>query len=385
MDVHLYNSNTPTWLGRSVDGDSSGVPPANVPAGRIVHSLELYNSKPLKIWANTPTAAFSDGEVFSRRSFPGRVFAGRIVHKETNNSRLLKIRATINVRTGDSNPVPRILNRTRCLIFTLVEMLVVVAIITVLAAMLLPALKNATNTARQALCISNQRQLALAFSGYQADFYDYYPSGTDADNNSLIWNGVLESLGYLPTLYRKTDVGGLYEPGGSLFCPVLQRRFEEWVGAGGRPGRQYMHNGRACTTEKCYFSYAMPYNAGDAYNPGNGCVPIGGRCAKASLGLPKISNVKFQYVKSQPTQTMLTLEWCNTYSAAVNKFSISVKEVGRANWFNGIDNYLVHNNNANVLYLDGHASPVRGDMIKRAFDSYASTAEDSFFNLQLGR
>jgi len=50
--------------------------------------------------------------------------------------------------------------------FTLIELLVVIAIIAILAALLLPALAAAKKRAMQASCLSNQKQLALAWTMY---------------------------------------------------------------------------------------------------------------------------------------------------------------------------------------------------------------------------
>ena len=86
--------------------------------------------------------------------------------------------------------------------FTLVELLVVVAIIALLLGILLPALGRARQVARTSVCASNIRQLHLANTGYAGEWRGYYvPASEDIHDGfggRKRWHGERNSPGVSP-------------------------------------------------------------------------------------------------------------------------------------------------------------------------------------------
>lgn len=91
-------------------------------------------------------------------------------------------------------------------LFTLIELLVVIAIIAILAAMLMPALRGAKNTAQRMTCASQERQLAIATVSYLADYGNHQPLyATYADTGGSLAQEYLYFVALAPYL----NIGGV--------------------------------------------------------------------------------------------------------------------------------------------------------------------------------
>lgn len=103
--------------------------------------------------------------------------------------------------------------------FTLIEMLVVIAIIGILAALLMPTLQGALETARQTGCLNNKKQIGTAFSLYAEDNrflpdYQYPDYDGDGVQEFTRWYNLRLIGRYISTIENNT--GNRVE---LLFCP----------------------------------------------------------------------------------------------------------------------------------------------------------------------
>jgi prepilin-type N-terminal cleavage/methylation domain-containing protein/prepilin-type processing-associated H-X9-DG protein len=91
--------------------------------------------------------------------------------------------------------------------FTLIELLVVIAIIAILAAILFPVFAKVREKARAIACVSNEKQIGLAFTQYIQDNDEKFPCGnfTTTNGNHLGWVGQVQSYTKSNGLFRCPD------------------------------------------------------------------------------------------------------------------------------------------------------------------------------------
>jgi len=98
--------------------------------------------------------------------------------------------------------------------FTLIELLVVISIIALLIALLLPALQAAREAARNTQCMSNMRQLGIAFAIYGTNHGDFVPPAYAPGNSPdpTRWHTILVREA-LPSVGEVTHNGNRITPG----------------------------------------------------------------------------------------------------------------------------------------------------------------------------
>jgi len=115
--------------------------------------------------------------------------------------------------------------------FTLIELLVVIAIIAILAAILFPVFAQAREKARQASCLSNEKQIGLGITMYLQDYDGSFPQANDT--MGVQW------YNWVYPYIKNGEAGGsfYYGKGGVWNCPSFP-----WSRANQGQGQNYGAN-----------------------------------------------------------------------------------------------------------------------------------------------
>ncbi|MCD5401393.1 DUF1559 domain-containing protein [candidate division NPL-UPA2 bacterium] len=116
--------------------------------------------------------------------------------------------------------------------FTLIELLVVIAIIAILAAMLLPVLARAREKARQAVCMSNLKQIGTAFHMYRQDNEGRLPAPDGHFFGYGTWfplwpDSIAPYIGHTPSTGLWSYWEGLHPT--VIHCPSSRRAAERFT------------------------------------------------------------------------------------------------------------------------------------------------------------
>lgn len=204
--------------------------------------------------------------------------------------------------------------------FTLIELMIVVAIIAILSSLLLPSLQKSKELAREIVCKNNLKQLSSVSSLYSSDNNSYLPNASMSYGNQ--WPAKM--LDYLGGGYWNYDTGWVSvnpRSKGMFECPSgINELYYYTQSPDTKPGTNYGYNMRIGMFSGIY------YPADNKYRP------------------RRIENIQ------SPSQAFLLSDTTGGYGATLALYRV----IGWASNFR-----MRHGNGANIVFTDNHISRSR--------------------------
>lgn len=231
---------------------------------------------------------------------------------------------------------------TTCRRFTLVELLVTIAVIAILASLLMPALNSARNKAQTIQCIGNLRNINTALISYADSSDGFVPGVTDDDNNpggegkKMGWSSLLLYEGHIRNGRELTCTGALSQ---DSYCIQFACSMNT------EQAREFLESSGSVLWHMDYGGYGMNYFV------------QGGRNLHPSRKYPR---VRLSGIR-QPSRKLAVADTRgNDIGGKPSGNCILAPATGSGGVAMGGTLYNWHRNMANVMFFDGHAASFQG-------------------------